>query len=99
MGCYNIAYCHLKIGQEIDMLRELAELEISITPDMAVYKNLVETGFELLLFKPGFLECVLILEEVIHVLLQGTDSFVNKKEAKEAKEAKSPILSKSCLIR
>lgn len=57
----------------MNMLRELQELEQTITPDMNVYKNVISTGFDHILFKPGFLSNLLILEELLYMVTHGIE--------------------------
>lgn len=75
MACYNLALASLHLDDMLGMIRELYELELFITPNMNVYKNLVQTGLDQLLFKKGFLEQLLILEEMLYIVMHGTEPF------------------------
>ena len=58
------------------MINQLIELEILISPEMNVYKNIIESGFEKFLFKNDFLKLLVVLEEFLHIMLLGSDSYV-----------------------
>lgn len=55
----------------LKMMTELAELELYLCPNMNVYKNLLTTGIDQILFKKGFIPKVLILEELIYMVMHG----------------------------
>lgn len=57
----------------IDMMKQLSELEIYLTPDMSVYSSLIETGFSYLVFGTyrGYLGDITLLEEYIQNSLKG----------------------------
>lgn len=73
MACFNIALACLHTDDMLGMIRELYELEIYITPDMNVYKNLIQTGFDQMLFKPKFLNSLLVLEELLYMVIHGVE--------------------------
>jgi hypothetical protein len=73
VACFNLALAHLHTDDMMGMLRELQELEHTITPDMSVYKNVIATGFDHILFKPGFLSNLLVLEELLYMVTHGIE--------------------------
>ena len=73
VACFNLALAHLHTDDMMSMLRELQELEQTITPDMNVYKNVISTGFDHILFKPGFLSNLLVLEELLYMVTHGIE--------------------------
>ena len=73
VACFNLALACLHTDDMLGMIKELAELELYVTPDMNVYKNLVQTGFDQMLFKPGFLSHLLILEELLYLVMHGVE--------------------------
>ena len=56
------------------MLQEISELESYITPDMSVYKSLIQSGFDNILFRGSLLELLQILEEMLFIFLHGHES-------------------------
>ena len=71
VACYNMAIAYLHMDNMLAMVRQLAELELYLCPSMNVYKNLLGTGFDQLLFKPGFIPKILILEEILYLVMHG----------------------------
>ena len=53
------------------MVQQVAELELYLCPNMNVYKNLLGTGLDQMLFKRGFIPKILILEELLAIVLHG----------------------------
>lgn len=62
---------YLRMDNMLAMFKQLAELELYLCPNMNVYKNLLATGLDQLLFKRGFIPKVLILEELLHLVMHG----------------------------
>lgn len=71
MACYNLAVAYLHMDNMLAMVQQLAELELYLCPNMNVYKNLLATGLDQLLFKRGFLPKVFILEELLALAMNG----------------------------
>lgn len=67
------------------MLKELNELEIYITPDMAVYKCLIDSGFSYFLFKGGLINSLIVLEELLEFAIAGEEPIIMELEAAEGK--------------
>jgi hypothetical protein len=57
------------------LFNELSELEIYVTPDMNVYKNLILTGMDHLLFRKGLLSTIQVIEEAVYIALNGFQAF------------------------
>ena len=74
MACYNLAVAYLHMDNMLAMVKQLAELELYLCPNMNVYKNLLATGIDQLLFKQGFIPKVLILEEMLAMAIHGKAS-------------------------
>lgn len=55
------------------MLRCLAELEVYLTPDMAVYKCLISSGFIFFLFKNSLINSMIVLEELLQFSVTGEE--------------------------
>lgn len=53
------------------MIKQLEELELYLTPDMNVYKNLLASGMDQMLFKQEFLSKIFILEELLYIVMNG----------------------------
>jgi hypothetical protein len=64
----------LHLDEPLKMFNELQQLQIYITPDMNVYKNLISTGMDQLMFKQDFLMKIQLLEEMLFVALNGHQS-------------------------
>ena len=56
----------------MSMFNELRELEIYVTPDMNVYKNLILTGMDQIMFKQEFILKVQLLEEMLYMALNDS---------------------------
>lgn len=103
VACFNLAFSFLKKGKTGDMfqfLGQLAELESLVTPDMAVYGNLVKSGFSSLCFKndPLFLKKLESIEDVISLTFESKktdeeliDPFEYNEDLKNAEEQKEVI--------
>lgn len=74
VACFNLAVASLHLDDTLGMIKELYQLELFITPSMNVYKNLVQTGFDQILFKKDFLQNLLTLEEMLYLVMHGHDS-------------------------
>ena len=75
------------------MLQEISELESYITPDMSVYKSLIQSGFDNILFRGSLLELLQILEEMLFIFLHGHESIqLSDDETKSIKWITSEIL-------
>jgi hypothetical protein len=61
----------LKLEDTIEMLNEVTEMEIYIEPHMNVYKNIILTGMDCLMFKPTFIPMAQILEEFLFTAANG----------------------------
>lgn len=72
MACFNLAVASLQMDDTLSMFNELRELEIYITPDMNVYKNLILTGMDQIMFKQEFILKVQLLEEMLFMALNGS---------------------------
>lgn len=72
VACYNLALVSLYKDDALSLFNELQELEIYVTPDMNVYKNLIMTGMDQLMFKHEFIGKVQLLEEMLYIALNGT---------------------------
>lgn len=75
VACFNIAMACLLSDDMTGVLRELYELEVFITPEMNVYKNLIESGFDQMLFRPRFLNHLVVIEEIICRVAYGKEVF------------------------
>ena len=76
VACFNLAYGFMKVGQTSDMINmmlQMSELELYVTPDMSVYNSIIETGFSYLMFgeNPSFLQEIKIIEEFIEQTING----------------------------
>ena len=58
------------------MLRQLAELEVYIKPQMAVYKCLISSGFVHFLFKESLINCMIVLEELLQFSITGDEPYI-----------------------
>ena len=75
------------------MLQEISELESYITPDMSVYKSLIQSGFDNILFRGSLLELLQILEEMLFIFLHGHECIqLSDDETKSIKWITSEIL-------
>lgn len=72
VACFNLAIASLHMDDALTMFNELRELEVYVRPDMNVYKNLITTGMDQLMFKGDFLLKVQLLEEILYIALNGT---------------------------
>ena len=61
----------------ISVIQELYELEVYIRPEMNVYKNLLLTGLDQLLFKKDFLKNIHILEELLYMVMNGGNQSIS----------------------
>ena len=71
VACFNLAVLALMVDDPMVMFKQVAELEIYITPDMNVYKNIIATGLDQLLFRKGLLPTILQIEEVAFMVIHG----------------------------
>lgn len=72
MACFNLAVASLHLDDTLSMFNELRELEIYVTPDMNVYKNLILTGMDQIMFKQEFILKVQLLEEMLYMALNDS---------------------------
>jgi hypothetical protein len=68
------------------MLRHIAELEIYLSPEMAVYKCLISSGFIYLLFKGSLINSMIVLEELLQFSVTGEDPSVLESEVAAGKQ-------------
>ena len=71
VACFNIALANLFSEDFTSFLHELAELEVYLSPEMNVFKNLMLSGINLMVMKPNFISNALILEEVFHLIFHA----------------------------
>lgn len=83
MACYNLAVACLQTDDRVGMLRHLAELEIYLAPDMAVYKCLISSGFIYFLFKGSLINSMIVLEELLQFSVTGEEPTILNSEAAE----------------
>ena len=81
VACYNLAIVAIHTDDMIGLLYELLELEQFLTPEMYVYKNIMETGLDSFLFKGNTLQYLIVLEEVMYSILVGQPPSWSKKGA------------------
>ena len=67
-----MAVASLQLDDTLSMFNELRELEIYVTPDMNVYKNLILTGMDQIMFKQEFILKVQLLEEMLYMALNDS---------------------------
>lgn len=67
------------------MLRHIAELEIYLSPEMAVYKCLMSSGFVYFLFKGSLINSMIVLEELLQFSVTGEEPTVLGSEEAEGK--------------
>ena len=72
MACFNLAVASLQLDDTLSMFNELRELEIYITPNMNVYKNVILTGMDQIMFKREFILKVQLLEEMLYMALNDS---------------------------
>jgi hypothetical protein len=72
VACFNLAVASLHLDDTLSMFNELRELEIYVTPDMNVYKNLILTGMDQIMFKQEFILKVQLLEEMLYMALNDS---------------------------
>lgn len=65
----------------IGMFTELLELEHFLSPEMYLYKNIMETGLDCFLCKGSILNHLIVLEEVLYCILVGQPPSWSKKGA------------------
>ena len=74
VACFNLAYAFLKmgnVGDIVNMLDQLIELQTYVTPSMNVYSNLIQTGFSMLVFASGsILRDIVGVEEFIRLSIE-----------------------------
>lgn len=87
VACYNLAVACLQTDDRIGMLRNLAELEVYLAPDMAVYKNLINSGFMFFLFKGSLINSMIVLEELLQFSITGEEPRVLDTEQAEGSPA------------
>lgn len=75
VACFNLALAFMHTDDTPGMLQELSELECFLTPEMNVYKNLLQTGFDQLLFRNHFLDTLQILEEMLFITMHDKEPF------------------------
>lgn len=63
----------LLTDDRIEMLRQILELELYISPDMGVYKCLMTSGFSHLLFKGNLITHMIALEELLQFAILGEE--------------------------
>lgn len=82
------------------MFAELRELEIYLTPEMNVYKNLLMTGMDQIMFKREFIIKVQLLEEMLYMALNGTQPIsLTDEETRGISISTRNPWSKDCKIR
>lgn len=69
------------------MLRQIAELEVYLSPEMAVYKSLMNSGFSYFLFKGNLINSMIVLEELLQYSVTGDEPAGLDAEAAEGKAA------------
>jgi hypothetical protein len=93
VGCYNLALVALHTDDMNSFLNELQELEQLISPDMYIYKNIMESGLDCLLFKDNLLSQLIVLEEaMMDTILLGSSSNRSKNNPVSNTSGKRSIL-------
>ena len=81
VACYNLAMVAIHTDDMIGLFTELQELEHFLSPEMYLYKNVMETGLDCFLCKGNILHYLIVLEEVLYCVLVGQPPSWSKKGA------------------
>lgn len=98
MACFNLAVAALMMDDPVSMFKELAELEIYLTPDMNVYKNLIATGLDQLIFRNNLLPTIQLIEDVVYSAIHGKQK-IDLSEGQTASILRLLDILKSSLIK
>lgn len=79
VACYNLAMVAIHTDDMIGLFTELMELEHFLSPDMYLYKNIMETGLDCFICKGNILHYLIVLEEVLYCVLVGQPPSWSKK--------------------
>lgn len=66
------------------MLRNIVEIELYLTPSMAVYKYLITSGFVHFIFKHSLIHSMVVLEEILQSSITGVGPSILQFEEAES---------------
>lgn len=75
----------LLTDDRIEMLRQILELELYLSPEMGVYKCLIASGFCHILYKGDLITHMIVLEELLQFAILGEEPSNLDTDAAEGK--------------